>query len=124
MKKRKLREDHESFDLNLGMLFLKKPVSADGMLDQDPLISILCNYFCFLDANTADSGRSASTRKTTTRLQVQKEEVSGRGGNRKKPKEKGAVLTFTLREQDAMDDLSILRRVCFSTCDCNCSNSL
>ena len=67
-----------------------------------------------IDANTADSGRSASTRKTTTRLQVQKEEISGRGGSRKKPKDKGAVLTFTLREQDAMDDLSILRRVCFS----------
>ncbi len=41
---------------------------------------------------------------------MMREEVS-RAGGRKKPKEKGAVLMLTLKEQDAIDDLNILRKV-------------
>ena len=46
-----------------------------------------------------------------------REEI-GRTGSRKKPKDKGAVLTFSLKEQDAIDDLNLLRKVLFYVLVC------
>lgn len=69
-----------------------------------PLSNLVC-----LDANQGtEASRYASTRKTTARQQV-REETSRQKA--RKPKDKGAILPFALKDYEATDDLMILRKV-------------
>jgi hypothetical protein len=86
MKKRKLRDDHDNFDLNAG------------------------NFSSYNRKDTIYDAKAVGTRKAA-RLGPKVEDSRMGFSSRKKPKEKGAVLNFLLKDVEVNDDLSMIRKV-------------
>lgn len=94
-KKRKLREERDSFDVDNGM-FCK----IRFILQITPLYS----------DSVSDQPKNHGTRKTTRQLTSQTRDQDSKREKRKKTGN-NAVLPFLLKEHEIFDDVTVIRKV-------------